>query len=146
MRGNHGHRGRRDIGAERVEAAMGDVEDLQDAEYQRQPQRDDEQPRGLNQAVENDRQKEVHCAGFMPIDWRAGNATRSRYLSGQAPRRACRSTVERMRRSVALGAGHAALDPVERLHARRRIDAFGGKILDVDQIDPLRGQDCTWCG
>src|SRR5438552_19189978 len=42
-----------------------------------------------------------------------------------------------VRRSVALGALHAALDPVDRLYARRRIDAFGGKVLDVDQIDPL---------
>ena len=34
-RGCHGYRGCRDIGAEGVEAAMGDVEDLQYAEYQR---------------------------------------------------------------------------------------------------------------
>src|SRR6478735_4124323 len=40
-------------------------------------------------------------------------------------------------RSVALGALHAALDPVERFYARRRIDALGGKVLDVDQIDAL---------
>ena len=40
--------------------------------------------------------------------------------------------------SVAFGALHAALDPVERFHARRRIDALGGKILDVDQVDPLQ--------
>src|ERR1700686_2110549 len=40
--------------------------------------------------------------------------------------------------SVTLGALHAALDPVERLHARRRIDAFGGEILNIDQIDPLQ--------
>src|SRR4051812_22176698 len=39
---------------------------------------------------------------------------------------------------VALRAGHAALDPVQRLDARRGIDAFGGEILDVDQIDPPR--------
>src|ERR1700716_2400106 len=42
------------------------------------------------------------------------------------------------RPSVALCPGHAALDPVERLYARRRIDAFGGEVLDIDQIDPLR--------
>src|SRR5882724_13207456 len=39
--------------------------------------------------------------------------------------------------SVTFGAGHAALDPVQRLDARRRIDAFGGEVLDIDQIDPL---------
>src|SRR5882757_6601456 len=38
---------------------------------------------------------------------------------------------------IALRAGHAALDPVQRLDARRRVDAFGGEILDVDQIDAL---------
>src|SRR3954453_9545873 len=38
---------------------------------------------------------------------------------------------------IALRAGHAALDPVQRLDARRRGDAFGGEILDVDQVDPL---------
>src|SRR3981081_2279624 len=48
------------------------------------------------------------------------------------------SSSKHARRSVALGAGHAALDPVERLYARRRIDAFGGEVLDIDQIDPLR--------
>src|SRR6266404_1090694 len=40
-------------------------------------------------------------------------------------------------RSVTFGALHAALDPVECFYARRRIDAFGGKVLDVDQIDAL---------
>src|SRR5260370_24034339 len=40
--------------------------------------------------------------------------------------------------SVTFGALHAALDPVDRLDARGRIDAFGGEVLDVDQIDPLR--------
>src|SRR3979409_48593 len=49
-----------------------------------------------------------------------------------------KSSSKPVRRSVALGAGHAALDPVERLYARRRIDAFGGEVLDIDQIDPLR--------
>src|ERR1044072_1828035 len=39
---------------------------------------------------------------------------------------------------VALRAAHAALDPVQRLDAGRRIDAFGGKVLDVDEIDPPR--------
>src|SRR5260370_7773065 len=39
--------------------------------------------------------------------------------------------------SVTLGALHAALDPVERFYARRRIDAFGGKVLDVDKLDAL---------
>src|ERR1044072_6502303 len=38
---------------------------------------------------------------------------------------------------VALGALHAALDPVDRLHAGGRVDAFGGEVLDIDQIDPL---------
>src|SRR5258708_40150619 len=42
-----------------------------------------------------------------------------------------------LNRSVALGALHAALDPVERFYARRRIDAFGGKVLDVDKLDAL---------
>src|ERR1700724_4121265 len=32
------------------------------------------------------------------------------------------------RRLVALGALHTALDPVDRLDARRRIDAFGGEV------------------
>src|SRR5438477_4005512 len=41
-------------------------------------------------------------------------------------------------RSITFGALHAALDPVDRLDAGRRVDAFGGKILDVDQIDPLQ--------
>src|SRR4051812_12501576 len=38
---------------------------------------------------------------------------------------------------IALGALHAALDPVERLYARGRINAFGGEVLNIDQIDPL---------
>ena len=46
---------------------MGDVEDLQYAEYQRQAEGDDEQPRGLNQAIENDRQKEIHGGGVTQI-------------------------------------------------------------------------------
>ena len=76
MRGDHGDRGRRDIGAERIEAAMGDVENLQHAEHQRQPQRDDEKPGRLNQPVEHDRQKEVHGVvhGSLPAnadEWRA---------------------------------------------------------------------------
>src|SRR5882762_2767821 len=40
-------------------------------------------------------------------------------------------------RSVTLCALHAALDPVERFYPRRRIDAFGCKVLDVDQVDAL---------
>jgi hypothetical protein len=39
---------------------MGDVEYLQYAEHQRQAEGDDEQPRRLNQAIENNRQKEIH--------------------------------------------------------------------------------------
>jgi hypothetical protein len=39
---------------------MGDIENLQDAEDQRQAKGDNEQPRCLNQAIENDRQKEIH--------------------------------------------------------------------------------------
>src|ERR1700676_3840578 len=42
------------------------------------------------------------------------------------------------RRLVALGALHAVFYPVERFYARRRIDAFGGEVLDVDKIDPLK--------
>src|SRR5215213_3246112 len=38
---------------------------------------------------------------------------------------------------VALGALHAALDPVDCLHAWGRVDAFGGEVLDIYQIDPL---------
>jgi hypothetical protein len=41
-------------------------------------------------------------------------------------------------RSVAFGALHAALDPVERLYARRRVDAFGREILDIDKIDAFQ--------
>ncbi len=65
MRRDHGHSGRGDIGAERVEAAMGDVENFENAEYQRQPQCNDEKPGSLNQPVENNCQKQVHCAVFM---------------------------------------------------------------------------------
>src|SRR4030095_5608111 len=43
----------------------------------------------------------------------------------------------RSTRSIAFGALHAALDPIERLHAGRRIDALGSEVLDVDDIDPL---------
>src|SRR3954453_16205270 len=39
--------------------------------------------------------------------------------------------------SVALGAGHAALDPVEGFDTRRRIDTLCREILDIDQLDPL---------
>jgi hypothetical protein len=46
---------------------MGDVEDLQYAEHQRQPKGDDEQPRGLDQAIENDRQKEIHGSGVTRV-------------------------------------------------------------------------------
>src|SRR3954462_6815384 len=65
MRRDCGHRSRSDVGAKRVEAAMGDVENLQYAEYQRQPQCNDEKPGSLNQPVDNDGQKEVHCVVFM---------------------------------------------------------------------------------
>ena len=65
--GDHGDSSRCDIGAEGIEAAMGNVEDLQDAEDQRQAQGHDEQPRGLNQAIEHDRQKEIHGDGFTLI-------------------------------------------------------------------------------
>jgi hypothetical protein len=34
---------------------VGDVEDLEDAEDERQPQGDDEQPRGVRDAVDQDR-------------------------------------------------------------------------------------------
>src|ERR1700737_1080931 len=74
--------------------------------------------------------------------------TRERKLkAGRSQRRECLarapSTFVQMRPllsctcSVTLGALHAALDPVERFYPRRRIDAFGGKVLDVDQIDAL---------
>src|ERR1700693_1306528 len=78
-----------------------------------------------------------------------GSATTSVGCSeaGRRQRREClartASTFVQMRplhsctRSVTLGALHAALDPVERFYPRRRIDAFGGKVLDVDQIDAL---------
>jgi hypothetical protein len=39
---------------------VGDVEDLQDAEDQRQPERDDEQPRGVRDAVDDDRDRGVY--------------------------------------------------------------------------------------
>ncbi len=67
MRRDRGHRGSRDIGAERVEAAMGDVENFENAEYERQPQCNDEKPGSLNQTIENNRQKEVHGAVFLLI-------------------------------------------------------------------------------
>src|SRR5258708_29460600 len=47
------------------------------------------------------------------------------------------SSPRRPRASIAFGALHAALDPIDRLYARRRIDAFSGAVLDIDQIDPL---------
>ena len=56
---------------------MGDVEDLQYAEYQRQTQGDDEQPRGLNQAIENDRQKEIHGGGVTRVVGGQKKAARS---------------------------------------------------------------------
>src|SRR5260370_30630957 len=79
MRRDQSHRGRRDIGAERIEAAMGDIENFEKAEYQRKSQRNNEQPGSLNQPVDNDRQKEVHGAVFMPIV--AEDAYNSKYRS-----------------------------------------------------------------
>src|SRR6186997_2934489 len=38
---------------------------------------------------------------------------------------------------AALGAGEAGLDPVLRLHVRRRVDAVGGEALDVLEDDHL---------
>jgi len=67
VRRNRGHCGRGDIGAERVETAMRDIENFENAEYQRQSQCHNEQPGSLNQPVENDRQKEVHETVFMLI-------------------------------------------------------------------------------
>jgi hypothetical protein len=67
MRGSHGNRSCRDISAEGIEAAMGDVENFQHSENQRQPQGDDEKPRCLNQPIEDDRQKEVHGVGFTMV-------------------------------------------------------------------------------
>ena len=46
---------------------MGDIEYLQYAEDQRQAEGDDKQPRGLNQAIENNRQKEIHGVGVTRI-------------------------------------------------------------------------------
>src|SRR6266851_7705119 len=74
--------------------------------------------------------------------------TRERMLrAGRRQRRECLARaastfVQRRPRvsctcSVTLGALHTAPDPIERFYARRRIDAFGGKVLDVDQIDAL---------
>ena len=57
---------RRDIGAERVKAAVSDIKNLEHTEYQRQPQGNDEQPGSLDQPVENNRQKQIHGA-VMPI-------------------------------------------------------------------------------
>ena len=71
---------------------MGDVEDLQYAEYQRQAEGDDEQPRGLNQAIENDRQKEIHGGGV------------TRVVGGQ--KKAARSSITR-RRVCSLDTGEA---------------------------------------
>ena len=51
---------------------MGDIEYLQYAEDQRQAEGDDEQPRGLNQAIENNRQKEIHGVGVTRIIGVAG--------------------------------------------------------------------------
>src|ERR1700687_1488203 len=83
------HRGRRDIGAERIEAAMGDIENRENAEYQRQSQRNNEQPGSLNQPVDNDRQKEVHGAVFMPI------------IADDAYNSKCRSNVQQPQSHVA---------------------------------------------
>ena len=40
---------------------MGEVENLQHAEDERQPERDDEQPRGVDDAVDQDRRREFHA-------------------------------------------------------------------------------------
>ena len=42
MRGRHGHGGRGEIGAEGIEAAMRNVEDLEHAEDEGEPQRHNE--------------------------------------------------------------------------------------------------------
>ena len=133
VRGDQRHHGCRNIGAERVKAAMGDVEDFQHAEYQREPQRHDKQPRSLNQAVEDDGQEKVHGREF-----RREVADSKQRRERMGPCRCMLALSSCRRRSIAFGALHAALDPVQRLDARRRIDALGGKILDVDQIDPLQ--------
>ena len=54
---------RRRVRAERVEAAVRDVEDLQHPEHQRQPERDDEQPRRVRQR----RRRGWSAARFMLI-------------------------------------------------------------------------------
>src|SRR5947209_18229222 len=60
VRGNRGYRGSCEICPERVETSVGDVEDFQYAEYQRQPQGNDEQPGCLNKPIENYCEKQVH--------------------------------------------------------------------------------------
>ncbi len=58
--GDERDRGRCEISPERIKAAVGDVEDFQDAEDERQSQRHNEKPRCLDQAIENNCQKEIH--------------------------------------------------------------------------------------
>ena len=49
--GKPAHQTRSRIRAQGIEAAMGDIEDFEDAKNQRQPERDDEQPGRIGEAV-----------------------------------------------------------------------------------------------
>ena len=54
-------RARRGIGADGEQAAMGEVENVEDAEYERQSDRHDEQPGRVDHAVDQDRCSEFHA-------------------------------------------------------------------------------------
>ena len=125
-RSNHGHRARRDIGTEGVEVPWAMLRIF----IRRIPasgRGDDEQPRSLNQAIENDRQKESH-----------GGESRG---SSVAEKGAELNT--RRMWSLDTSAANctwrpdAALDPVDRLHARGRVTHSAAK-YGYHQIDPLR--------
>ena len=51
----------RPIGADGEQAAMGKVENVEHAEHERQPNRYDEQPRGVDDAVDQDRCRKFHA-------------------------------------------------------------------------------------
>lgn len=55
---------RRGIGADRVEAAVGEIEDVEDAEDERQPDRHDEQPGRIDQSIDKDRRREIHASSL----------------------------------------------------------------------------------
>src|SRR6185436_10864131 len=86
-RGEPGDEARGGVGPHGVEAAVGDVEDLQDPEDERQAQRDDEQPRRVGDAVDEDSDRCVYLFILEKFNWKK----------------------EKLR---ALGAGKSTFDPI----------------------------------